>query len=268
VTVTKITNVYVNRNTTVNHITYVNERVNNGVTVVSHDAFVNARPVAQNIMRVDQKEIAAAPVGHVVAAEPIRTSVMGVGRLASVRPPASVISRQVVAVRTPAAPPHSLEQREAQANGRLNQQGLVRPAGQPASVNASGRPAPTQDGFRPFTQTTAGNNGGGSEVRQMPNTQPRVYKQQGTPQPENSQPKNDQTNESRNAPPANQPAAATHPLVRPAPPVQQRSPQQEQQQEQKFNQWHQQRPASPPPEQRAPSRAPEPRPQAPSKQGR
>ena len=76
VNVTKVTNVYntviVNRSTTVNNITYVNQRVTNGVTVVSHDAFVNARPVAQNVMRVDAREIAAAPVSHVVAAEPVR----------------------------------------------------------------------------------------------------------------------------------------------------------------------------------------------------
>jgi len=62
VNITKVTNVYntvvINR-TTVNNITYVNQRTN-GVTVVSHDAFVNARPVAQNVMRVDPKEIAAA----------------------------------------------------------------------------------------------------------------------------------------------------------------------------------------------------------------
>jgi len=274
VTVTKVTNVYNttigNRNTTVNHITYVNEHVASGVTVVSRDAFVSARPVARNIMRVDQKEIAAAPVSHVVAAEPMRTSVMGTGRLASVRPPASVISRQVVAVRTPPAPPQSIEQRQAQANGHLNQQALVRPAGQPAQVNTGSRP--TQSGFRPFTQSNGDNNAGNvgnNEVRQMPNTLPRVFKEQGTPQPENSQPQNSELEESRNPRPANQPAAATtHPLVRPAPPVQQRSAQQEQQQEQKFNQWHQQRPASPPPAQKAPSRTPEPRAPSPSKQGR
>ncbi len=50
---------------------------NNGVTVVSHDAFVNARPVAQNVMKVDPREIAAAPVSHVVAAEPVRSQRSG-----------------------------------------------------------------------------------------------------------------------------------------------------------------------------------------------
>ena len=71
------------------------------MTVVSHDAFVNARPVAQNIMRVEAREVVAAPVTRAVAVEPVRTSVIGAGRPVSVRPPAAVISRPVVAVRTP-----------------------------------------------------------------------------------------------------------------------------------------------------------------------
>jgi hypothetical protein len=272
VTVTRITNVYdtefVNRGTTVNHITYVNQHVANGVTVVSHDAFVNARPVAQNLMKVDSRELAAAPVTRVVTAEPIRASVTGAGRPSSVRPPAAVMSRQVVAVRTPPAPLPSIEQRQAQAGGHLNQRALVRPVGaaQPAPTNAGGRLTPTttpsKDGFRPFTQPSSGNH----QVRQLPQTQPRTYEQQGTPEPENGQ-----RPDSANAQPANRPAAeASHPLVRPAPPVEQRSPQQEQQREQKFNQWHEQRPAAPPPSRPAPPapRAAEPKSQSPSKKGR
>ena len=256
VSVTRVTNVYntviVNRSTTVDHVTYVNQRVNTGVTVVSHDAFVNARPVAQNVMRVDQREIATAPVTHGVAAEPVRTSVMGVGRPASGRPPSAVISRPVVAVRTPPPPPRPIEQRQAQAGGHLNQEALVHPVGpsQPAPTSQMRRPQQSQDGFRPFTQPNSGN----SQVRQMPQTQPRTYEQQGTSQPENrsvQQPENQnmrqsdnrnmQPQENRNAP-VNRAPQETHPLVRSVPPVQERSPQQEQQQEQKFNQWHQQRP--------------------------
>lgn len=282
VNITKVTNVYntviVNRST---NITYVNQRVNNGVTVVSRDTFVNARPVAGNVMRVDQRELASAPVSHLVHAEPIRTSVIGAGQPVSRRPPAAVISRQVVAVRTPPAPPRPIEQRQAQAGGRLNEQSLVRPMGaaQPAPTN-QGRTQPpnqgsNQDGFKPFTQPS--NN---HQVRQMPPTQPRTYEQQGTPQPDNrnAQPPDRNQPENRNQP-ANRefrppqpdqvrPAPQeTHPLVRPAPPVQERSPQQEQQQEQKFNQWHEQRPASPPPSRPAP-RASEPKPASPSKKGR
>jgi len=271
VNVTRVTNVYntviVNRNTTVNNITYVNQRVNNGVTVVSHDTFVNARPVAGNVMRVDQRELASAPVSHIVRAEPIRSSVIGTGRPVTVQPPAAVLRRPVVAVRTPPVPPRPIDQRQAQAGGRLNEQTLVRPMGnaQPSQANQGGRQQQSQDGFKPFTQPNNAH-----QMRQMPPTQPRTYEQQGSAPPENrnTQPENrsSQPQEDRNSQPANRDfrppqseqarpvPQETHPLVRPAPPVQERSPQQERQQEQKFNQWHQERPASPPPQQREPSR--------------
>jgi hypothetical protein len=299
VNVTRVTNVYntviVNK-TTINNVTYVNQRANNGVTVVSHDAFVNARPASQNIMRVDAHEIATAPISHVVAAEPVRASVIGTGRPVTVRPPAAVISRPVVAVRTPPAPPRPIEQRQEQAGGHLNQQALVRPAGpaQPAQMN-QGKPQPTQTqpGFRPFTPANnnpasnpANNNpvnnnnnpNNNSQVRQLPQAQPRTYEQQGTPQPENRnpQPAQNQNNEQPQnrgyrPPQAEQRPAQqeTHPLVKPTPPVQERNEQQEKQQEQKFNQWQQQRPTPPPPAAKpAPAQKPAPAPKSePSKKG-
>jgi hypothetical protein len=271
VNVTQVTNVYntVIVNKTVNNVTYVNQRVNNGVTVVSHDTFVNARPVGQNIMRVEPRELAAAPVSHVVAEEPGRQSVIGAGRPASVRPPAAVISRRVVAQRTPPPPPHSLDQRQAQMGGHLNQQSLVRPetgavrpyqapehqANEPARAQPQNDSQRPQGGFRPFTpparNNPSGNNGGTNEAK---------------PQPERSGNEasgmagNRNDNESRTAP------EERHPLVRPAPPVQQRSAEQEQQQEQKFRSWQQQRPSPPPQAQRQqPSRPPEQKQEKPKK---
>jgi hypothetical protein len=207
-----------------------------------------------------------------VRAEPISNSVIGAGRPVTVRPPAAIISRPVVAVRTPPPPPRPIEQRQAQVGGHLNEQTLVRPVGpaRPVQTNPEVRTQPSQEGFKSFTPQNSGNN----QVRQMPQTQPRTYEQQGTPQPEN---RNTHPQENRNPQPANrefrppQPEAVrpapqeTHPLVRPAPPVQQRSPQQEQQQEQKFNQWHQERPAAPPPAAKPAPRAPELKPAAPPK---
>jgi hypothetical protein len=282
VNITKVTNVYntviVNKTTTINNITYVNQRTN-GVTVVSHDAFVNARPVAQNVMKVDAKEIAAAPVSHVVAAEPVKTSVIGAGRPAPVKPPAAVISRPVVAVKTPPPPPKPIEQRQASVGGHLNQQLLVKPAApaQPAQMTQGAHTQPPAAG-RPAEPPVQN-----SQVKPMLRPQPRVYEQQGPSEtePHNAQPEPQNRNAqipaenrdiqppNRNTPPANQgfrppqqqaerpmPPQESHPLVRPAPPVQERTPQQEQQQEQKFNQWQQQRPAPPPP---APKPAPAPR---------
>jgi len=266
VSVTNVTNVYntviVNKTTTINNITYVNQHVNNAVTVVSHDTFVNARPVAQNVMKVDPREVAAAPVSRAVAAEPVRASVVGAGRPASVQPPAAIVNRPVVAVRTPAPPPHPIEQQQAQAGGHLNQQLSVRPAG-PAQ--------PAQQGFKSFGQPGGGN----SQVKTMTPSQPRVYEQQGNPQPENQ---NVQSQPNRNAQPESRgqesshpaqpqtPSQQTHPLVRPAPPVQERNEQQEQQQADKFQKWQQQKPASPPPQKPAPKPA-EPKPAKPPKSG-
>ncbi len=278
VNVTKVTNVYntviVNKNTTVNNVTYVNQHVTNGVTVVSHEAFVNARPAAQNMMKVDQREIASAPVSHIVRAEPVRASVIGAGRPVAAKPPAAVVTRPVVAVRTPVPPPRSIEQRQSQAGGRLNEQALVRPVGpsRPAPVNQNERPQqnertqPNQEGFRSFGQPNRGNENNNALVKPTLRPQPRVYEQQGPSPEENrsaAEPRNAQTEAGRPAPENNRqfrpPQEAGHPLVRQAPPVQQRTPQQEQQQAQKFNQWHEQRQAAPPPRQQQ-SRPPEPRP--------
>src|SRR5262252_8937974 len=275
VNVTRVTNVYntviVNRSTTINNVTYVNQRVTGGVTVVSHDAFVNARPAAQNIMRVDTREVVAAPVTRGVAIEPVRTSVIGAGRPVSVRPPAAVISRQVVAVRTPPVPVRSIEQRQAQAGGRLNQDVLVRPVGPARPANPTQQhatqPNPTsQEGFRSFGQPGGGNDDNRAKPTLRP--QPRVFDPPTSPRERNEEMPENRTArpmENQNAQPSrpaqpdyreSQPSQredmrqtnppVTHPLVRPAPPVQQRTPQQEQQQEQKFNQWHEQRQAAPP----------------------
>ena len=89
------------------------------MTVVSRDTFVNARPVARNVVSVPSKELAAAPVSRTVNAEPVRASMMGTGRTAAIRPPAAVMSRPVVALRTPAPMPRSLDQRQAKRGDEL-----------------------------------------------------------------------------------------------------------------------------------------------------
>ena len=228
-------------------------------------------------MKVEPREIASAPVSRAVAAEPVRTSVMGTGRPVANRPPAAVVSRPVVAVRTPPAPPRSIDQRQSQAGGHLNEQALVRPLGpsRPAPVNQNQRPEQNQrpqqnqEGFRSFGQpNNRGNENNNALVKPMLKPQPRVYEQQGTPQQESrGEPaaRNEQPAPNRSMPENREfrppQPQETHPLVRPAPQVQERTPQQEQQQAQKFNQWREQRPAAPaPPPRQQPSRAPEPKP--------
>jgi hypothetical protein len=245
VNVTNVTNVYnavvVNNKTNVNRITYANQHVNGGVTVVSREAFVNAKPVAKNMVQIPQREIEAAPVTHRVSVEPSRASVLGPGRPASVKPPAAVMSRPVVARRAPATPPQSFTVRQSQAGGHLNEP-AARPGVQPQrpnQPNQTARPPQSQEGFRPFTPPS----------RENPQPQNRV-----NPEPQLENRGNEQPI----------PQGWSHPLARPAPPVQEKSPQQQREDESKFRSWQQQRPAqqrsaqpparqSPPPRQERPS---------------
>jgi hypothetical protein len=132
VNVVQVTNVY--NNVTINHvtnITYVNQRVNNSVTVVNHDTFVNARSVNDNIVRVDARQIASAPVGREALSNmrPARQSVLGSGRPVQMRPPDQVISRPVVATRQPV-----VFARPQGGQGQVQGQGIQRTAAPPPPV--------------------------------------------------------------------------------------------------------------------------------------
>ncbi|MGA7660771.1 MAG: DUF6600 domain-containing protein [Candidatus Sulfotelmatobacter sp.] len=239
VDIARVTNAYntvvLNRSTTVNNIAYANRNVNGGVTVVSRDTFVNARPVARNVVSVPARELAAAPVAHTVAFEPVRSSVLGEGRPVANRPPAAVTSRPVVALRTPAPMPRSFDQRQALSGGHLNQQSssLVRQEapGKPVPAAPVTRQPLADDGFRSFGQPSGGTN--------QTKTPPRVWEAQGTPEPESTQAQS----ENRSVQPAQQ---WSHPLAKPVAPVQQGNVQQQRDQEQKFSTWQQQRPAPAP----------------------
>jgi len=281
VNIVRVTNVYntvvINRN--VNNITYVNRQVNGGVTVVSHDTFVNARPVARNVVSVPPRELASAPVSHMVAAEPVRGSVLGAGRPVANRPPVAVTSRPVVALRTPAPMPHSFDQRQAQAGGHLNQPSSTGQSSTGQSLvrqEAPGRPVPakpvtqqpqakSEEGFHSFGTPSSGNN---------QTKQPRVWEAQGTPEAEKStqaQP------ESRTPQPPSgshppqqgqQPAQQwSHPLAKPVAPVQERNEQEQREQEQKFSTWQQQKPSPAPAPKPAQHSSPPPKQAAPSKKG-
>jgi hypothetical protein len=232
VNVTQVTNVYnttiINNNTTtVNRITYVNQRVPNAVTAVSHDTFANARPVNNNLVKVDERKIAEAPVARNVPVQPVRQSVLGSGRPAAAKPPARVESRQVVATRTPTAPRPSFEQRQT-ANVRTETPGKPQPAARPE--NQPPRPAPST---RLEEQGTAKPEP--SNVPRSGNTRP----QEPTRQAEAPRP-------SVPRPPMGE---GGHPYVRQAPPVQE-NPQRQQSEERKFQTWQQQRPAPRPQESR------------------
>jgi hypothetical protein len=203
VNVTQVTNVYNNVNSNnVTNVTYVNQRVTNSVTVVNHDTFVNARPVQNNIVRVDARQIASAPVTHeaVRNIQPAAESVRGPARPAQARPPEQAINRAVVATRQPevvnrppqvpgmarpaapppvrtmqAAPPAQAQQLQRGQRGNSN-------GAAPGAVGAGNRP-----GAAPQGNQGQGNQGQGNQGRLGT---PENAARPGAPQPANPQPGN------------------------------------------------------------------------------
>ena len=95
VNVVNVTNVY--NNVHVNNVTYMHQRNVAAVTAVSHETFVNARSVGGATMRVDSQQMQRAEVQRTLEMRPDRRSVVGAGAATTVRPPESVMRRQVVA---------------------------------------------------------------------------------------------------------------------------------------------------------------------------
>jgi len=97
-------NVYVNKTVNVTNVRYQNQTAPNAVTAVSHQTFVSAQPVHNNLIRVGQKEFASAPVAPIApAVAPQQRSVLGAGAEARVRPPSPILSRPVVAKMAPSS---------------------------------------------------------------------------------------------------------------------------------------------------------------------
>jgi hypothetical protein len=114
------TNVVVNKNVNVTNVTYVNQRVPGAVAATTPQAFSSGQPVAHNVVHVDAREVASAPVNALTPpAVPQRAAVLGGRPAASVKPPAAVQARAVVAKTAPPPPPPSFTQRQAaiQSNG-------------------------------------------------------------------------------------------------------------------------------------------------------
>jgi hypothetical protein len=111
-------NVTVN-NTNVTNVRYVNQGVPGAVTATSGQTFTSARPVNSNLVAVDRRQIASAPViVSAPAVTPPKQAVLGGGAVSNVRPPAALQTRQVVAKTAPPAAPLPFAQRQAaiQAN--------------------------------------------------------------------------------------------------------------------------------------------------------
>jgi len=291
VNVTQVTNVYnttiINNNTTnITRVNYVNQHITNGVTAVHRDTFVNARPVAANVVRVDPKQIAEAPVTRAIPVQPVRASVMGAGRpVTNARPSETVANRPVVAVRQPPAPRAPFEARQPMApNVRVENQGHPQPPTRtPAEPMRPGQPAPrSNEATRPQPPTLQPNQPSRPQPPNMvnnnrpggPTNVPRPGMEPREPQRQEDSPRQPEPRSMER--PAPRPSVPEYgrPLVRPAPPVQE-NPRQQQSEQSKFNAWQQQRQNAAPHEAARPEpprmvqpqqRAPQPQPRAPQPQ--
>lgn len=221
VTNVQVTNVY--NNVTVNHvnnITYVNQRVTNGVTVVNRDTFVNAQPVAQHIVRVDQRTIQSAPVTHQVvqSIQPQRQSIIGSARSVNAAPPRQVLTRPVVATRQPVmnrpAPPVAGFNRPAPAPPVRTVRAVAPTQAQPLAHGARGTTSGGANAPANAGRPAPGNNRGavgqpGSPNRGATEANPRPAPNVPRPgAPENGGNANQPTNTGRpNAPENNSNAA-------------------------------------------------------------
>jgi hypothetical protein len=207
VNVTQVTNVYNTyvTNNNVTRVTYVNQRNPRAVTAVSRDTFVNARPVNRNLAQVNAREVADAPVSHMVAAQPARASVLGAAPPARAKPPAAVENRRVIATRNPTPPRNPLEARQPAPNLRTEPMRPNAPA-EPTRPGAAGRSAETANNAR-------GNEPGRPNAPARPNEPARANEPSRSNQPpQPNEPARGNEPARPNEPPrANEPANAPRP---------------------------------------------------------
>jgi hypothetical protein len=261
VNVTRVTNVYNERNVT--RITYVNQRVNNGVTLVSRDTFVNARPVSRNLGHFDARQLASAPVERDIQVRPVRASVLGAGDPSRFRPPQAIVNRQVVATQRPAPPKQPFEQRQAMNIRTEQPNARPQPLGNASSGKASlgnpGNQRPVARPQQPVTSPEAERASRGDVPRpearpQQPAVAPRVAEPARPERPMTPRPPPGGVNQNENS---RFSQGWSHPQAKPAPPVQERNAAQARDDENKFRNWQQQRQQAAPAQNRAPQERPQ-----------
>ncbi len=111
-----VINLYSNRNAA--NIAYMNQRAPGAVTVVSHDTFVNARPVGRSMLSVPTRAMTAATVLRDVPAAPERASVYGAGSHNAPHPPVQSMNRTVVARQAPPSEPNHFQRPQGAISDR------------------------------------------------------------------------------------------------------------------------------------------------------
>ena len=105
-------NTVVTNNVNVTNVKYVNQSVPGAVAATTPHAFTGAQSVSKNSVKVDQREVASAPVrAFTPAVVPAKQAVLGTGTPAT-KPPAAIETRAVVAKVAPPPPPPSFEKRQ------------------------------------------------------------------------------------------------------------------------------------------------------------
>jgi hypothetical protein len=229
VNVVNVTNVYNNVNVT--NIKYMHQNNVGAVTAVSHDTFVNARPVAASTVRVNEQQIRTAEVQRNFTVAPVQRSVVGAGAVATTRPPAEVMQRQVVAKVTPAPPRASFNNNPQQVRG-------YRPAIAPGQ-----QPQQQMQPRQQQQQQTAQPQFRPPQASQQQQAQPQIQQQQ---HPQLQQQQQQQTAQPQFRPPQASQQQQAQPQIQ-----QQQHPQLQQQQQQQTAQ-PQFRPPQPPKQQTLP----------------
>jgi len=253
VNVTKVTNVYntyITKNTTnITQINYINRRAPNAVTAVSRDTFINARPVAKNIVRVSDRDVAEAPLTHTVPVEPVKASVLGAGTPVK-NPPPQIVNRPVIARKIPTPRQPRVEQREnpisvereQPVNRRQDETVRQRPVQPPTPPT---EPRQTMQVPRPPEAVRP-------EEPIRPQQPMQAERPLGIPRPtapiREGQSREERLEQLQSN--MRRPEAPERPLVRPAPPVQEKSPAQMRDEQTKFNRWEQRHEQMRPPENR------------------
>jgi hypothetical protein len=198
-------NVVVNKTVNVTNVTYVNQRVPGAIVATSTQAFSTAQPVARNVVRVDARTVASAPVrAFTPAIVPAKQAVLGSGHVAAAKPPAAIQARAVVAKVAPPPPPPAFEKRQAaiKSNGgkplSAAEVRKIEPAAQ--QHTAAVKIAPPAKPGKPVAGPA-----------------PKVPASANKPQPSPAEPNKPQT-EGKKPPASSVANKAAEPAVKPAPP--------------------------------------------------
>lgn len=189
----------VNKNVAVNNVRYVNQGVPGGVTATTGQNFSSARPVNNNLVRVDAKEVASAPVAVAAPAiAPPRQAVIGSGAPTNYHPPATVMNRAVVAKTAPPPPPPTFAKQQAAIQANQGRPISIAQAHQlePQQTRAAVSPVRIAPAATPVAPRV--NNVQGNVNRNVQSVQPNANRPVNTPAPNANVPQNAPQNANHN----------------------------------------------------------------------